>query len=93
MKYLLLKLPAINIWLSAGDAGSKISMCRDTIENRGIAWQEDYVPYCIRYKELQLDRDGRKIRRYYEPDVESLLLNPAPRGRKRREMVPDFSGD
>jgi hypothetical protein len=45
------------------------------------------------YKELQLDRDGKKIRRYYEPDVEALLLNPAPRGRKRREMVPDFSGD
>lgn len=95
MKDICAKLPAINIWLSAGDAGDKISMSRDTVEKRGVPWSDVYVPYKIRYKELQLDANGKTVRRYFEPDVEACLKLPSPRGKKRQHitMVPDFVPD
>jgi cobalamin-dependent methionine synthase I len=65
-------LPAINIWLSARDAGKKISRSHDYINKRGVPFQTNPVEGRIRYKML----DDEK--RYLEQDVENLLQTPPP---------------
>jgi len=64
----------MNIWLSRKQAAAKISVSVDTIERRAIAWQKDPVPNRLRYKMLKLGDDTRQPRRFYEPDVEAMLV-------------------
>jgi hypothetical protein len=80
----------VAVWLSAKEAGKKLSLSTDTIERRAIPWQKEAVEYKIRYKLLQLDRDGETVRRYYEPDCEALLQTPPPR-RRGPELVPSLA--
>jgi hypothetical protein len=39
---------------------------------------------------LQLSPDGEQVRRYFEPDLEALLLDPPPRSRGV-EMEGDYN--
>ena len=64
----------MNIWLSRKQAAAKISVSVDTIERRGIPWQKDPVPNRIRYKLLKLGDDTRQRRRFFEPDIEAMLV-------------------
>lgn len=64
----------MTIWLSRKQAAHKISVSVDTIDRRAIPWQEEPVPHRIRYKLLRLDDDTRQERRYFEPDLEALLV-------------------
>jgi len=74
------ELPPILIWLSARDAGRKISRSHDYINKRGVPWREEATAGRVRFKYL----DGEK--RYFEADVENLLETPAP---GRYEMTFD----
>ena len=67
------ELPKINIWLSAREAGRKISRSHDYINKRGIPFQDTPVQGLIRFKLL----DGEK--RYLEDDIENLLQMPPTR--------------
>ena len=82
-------IPTINMWLKAKEAARKMSLSPDSIERRGVPWQEDPVPYRIRYKLLFLDEGSDGERRYFEPDCEALLRDPKPRS-KGLQMVPQF---
>ena len=64
----------MNQWLSRSAAARKISVSVDTIERRSISWRPDPIPGKLRYKYLKLGEDTRRERRYFEPDVEALLV-------------------
>ena len=64
----------MNQWLSRRDAARKISVSVDTIERRSVLWQVEPVPGKLRYKLLKLGEDTRQERRYFEPDIEALLV-------------------
>ena len=64
----------MNIWLSRRHAAQKLSVSVDTIERRSIQWQAEPVPGKLRYKLLKLGADTRQERRYFEPDLELLLV-------------------
>ena len=64
----------MNIWLSRREAARKVSLSVDTIERRSVPWQDEPVPGKLRYKLLKLGEDTRQERRYFEPDVEALLV-------------------
>ena len=64
----------MNTWLSRKDAAKKISVSVDTVERRAHPWQDDRVLGRIRFKLLRLGEDTRQERRYFEPDVEALLV-------------------
>ena len=64
----------MNTWLSRKDAAKKISVSVDTVERRAVPWQDQRVPLRIRFKLLKLAEDTRQERRYFEPDVEALLV-------------------
>jgi hypothetical protein len=64
----------MNHWLSRREAARKISVSVDTIEHRSVPWQEEPVPGKLRYKLLKLGEDTRQERRYFEPDIEALLM-------------------
>ncbi len=67
------------MWLSGKDSGIYLGLQRDAIERRGIPWQDDPVPYKIRYKTLRLDPETKERRRYYRPDLDALLHSPSKR--------------
>ncbi len=64
----------MNVWLSRKEAAKKVSVSCDTIERRAVSWREQRVPDRIRFKLLRLREDTRQERRYFEPDVEALLV-------------------
>lgn len=64
----------MNYWLSRKEAAKKVSVSGDTIERRAVPWQGERVPDRIRFKLLRLGEDTRQERRYFEPDVEALLV-------------------
>ena len=68
----------MNYRLSRKDAAKKIGVSVQTIQRRAIAWDDDvgFIPGKVRFKFLKLDDDTRQERRYYEPDVEALLVTP-----------------
>ena len=82
-----------NVWLSRREAGKKLSVSPDTVERRGVEWQDEPVPHRVRYRFLVLDEDAEPERRYYEPDVEALIfrrehLPPAARLRLTATFLP-----
>ena len=64
----------MNYWLSRKEAARKVSVSTDTIERRSIRWQDEPVPGKLRYKLLKLGENTRRERRFFEPDVEALLV-------------------
>ena len=75
-RYLLVNRINVTVWLSAKGAAKKLSVSTDTIERRGIEWQDAAERYKVRYKYLVLDEGAEPVRRYYEPDMETLLCEP-----------------
>lgn len=65
----------MNTWLSRKDAAQKISVSVDTVERRAVPWQQQRVLNRIRIKELKLAEGTRRERRYFEPDLEALLVS------------------
>ena len=63
----------INYWLSRKDAAKQILKSVDWIKRRAIPWNDDFVEGKIRWKLLVLDKNGRKLRRYFGPDVAALM--------------------
>lgn len=61
------------VWLRRKDAARKISVSGDTIERRALPWSEHFIPGKIRW---QPDEQDPNHRRYYEPDLEAMLVNP-----------------
>jgi hypothetical protein len=55
---------AVVVWLSAREAGKKLSLSHDTINRRGIPWQDSPVPYRLRWKYLVLDEGAQPEKRY-----------------------------
>lgn len=66
-------------WIKARTASQMWDLSRSAIMRRALDWQDDYVPYHIRRKYLQLDDDGEVVPRYYRPDVEALRIHPPTR--------------
>lgn len=64
----------MNIWLSRKQAAAKVSVSVDTIERRAVPWEPERIPGRIRFKLLKLAEDTRQERRYFEPDIEALLV-------------------
>ncbi len=81
----------VTVWLSAKEAACKLSCSTDTIERRAIPWQENAMRYKIRFKFLVLDEGGEPTRRYFEPDLEALLVAPnvLPMPSRQR-LIPRF---
>lgn len=63
-------------WIKARTASQMWDLSRSAILRRALDWQDDYVPYHIRRKHLQLDDEGELAPRYYRPDVEALRNHP-----------------
>jgi hypothetical protein len=61
-------------WLSRKGAAEKLDVSVDTIERRAIPWQENPAPGKLRYKYLKLGDQTRQDRRYFEEDLEALLV-------------------
>ena len=61
-------------WLSRKGAAEKLDVSVDTIERRAIPWRDDSVPGKLRYKHLKLGEETRQDRRYFEADLEALLV-------------------
>jgi hypothetical protein len=83
-------IPVVNMWLSPREAAKKLSVSTDTVSRRGIEWQDSPVPFRMRFKLIVLDESAEGERRYFEPDVEAMLVNPAPRS-KGPQLVPTFT--
>ena len=60
-------------WLRRKDAARKISVSGDTIERRAVPWCENFIPGKVRWRPDDQDRNHR---RYFEPDLEAMLVNP-----------------
>jgi hypothetical protein len=84
-------------WQRGGMAGKYYDLSSDSVERRGIPmWvdrdgvrvQQDYLPYKIRYDELQLSKSGRIIKRYYLPDLDALLVARPPQ--RAVNLTPAF---
>jgi hypothetical protein len=78
-------------------AGKYYDLSSDSVERRGIPmWvvrdgvrvQQDFLPYKIRYDELQLSKSGRIIKRYYLPDLDALLVACPPQ--RAVNLTPAF---
>ena len=67
-------------WLSLKAAAAKISVSEDSIGRRAVPWQQSLVPQHVRYKLLKLDEGTRQVRRYFEPDLEALFVDPSEAG-------------
>ena len=66
-------------WIKARTASQMWDLSRSAILRKALDWQDDYVPYRIRRKYLQLDDEGELAPRYYRPDVEALRHHPPTR--------------
>jgi hypothetical protein len=77
-------------FLGGKEAGLLIGFSRDTIEKRATPWEDDHVPFKIRYVEAVLDRGAKPVRRYYKPDVLAFLRRPAGRD-NGRDYIPIFN--
>ena len=77
------------LWLRAKSMSQIIDVSRDTIERRGIPWQDHPVPHRLRYKLLRLSARVEPERRYYLPDLSTLLSDTPMRSTSVR-MLPSL---
>ncbi len=61
-------------WLSLSSAAKYIDASPDTVNRRGIPWQEKTVPGRLRWKFLKLGPNTRMERRYFRDDLDALLV-------------------
>jgi hypothetical protein len=69
-------LAEIATWLGGKEAGMYIGFSRDYVEARAAPWQDDYLPFRVRYKHAIGEQGGQPTRRYYRPDLDALLVDP-----------------
>jgi hypothetical protein len=71
-----MKTDLSTLWFSASGAANFLDVSTDTILRRAIPWPKDNNPILgkIRYKRLKLGENTRQERRYFRPDLESLLV-------------------
>ncbi len=79
------------VWLTLSLAAQKLSVSECTISRRAIRWQDKPVRYRVRYKQLCLDEGSAAGRRYYEPDLEAMVVMPSPliRPYRHKAFRPD----
>ena len=68
----------MNMWLSRKEAAKQFFISVDSVRRRAIPWDDDFVEEKIRWKWLVLDANGRKLRRYFRPDVAATTPKPQP---------------
>ena len=68
----------MNMWLSRKEAAKQFFISVDSVRRRAIPWDDDFVEEKIRWKWLVLDANGRKLRRYFRPDVAATTPKPRP---------------
>jgi len=69
-------LPEIATWLGGKEAGMYIGFSRDYVEDRAVPWQDDLIPFKVRFKHVIGNEGAEPVRRYYRPDLDALLVNP-----------------
>ena len=58
------------------ESGLLIGFSRNTIEKRATPWEDEHVPFKIRYAQAVLDKGAKPVRRYFKQDV--LVFLPRP---------------
>jgi len=58
------------------EAGLLIGFSRDTIEKRATPWEDEHVPFKIRYVQAVLDKGAKPVRRYFKQDVLVFFHSP-----------------
>jgi hypothetical protein len=76
-------------FLGGKEAGLLIGFSRDTIEKRATPWEDEHVPFKIRYVEAVLDKGAKPVRRYFKPNVLAFLRRP-PRRDNGPVYIPIF---
>lgn len=66
-------------WFALSSAAKYLDVSEDTINRRGILWQEGPVPGKLRWKPLKLGEGTRMERRYFRDDLEALLQSKMKR--------------
>ena len=66
-------------FMGGKEAGLLIGFSRDTIEKRATPWEDEHVPFKIRYVQAVLDKGAKPVRRYYKPDILAFLRRPPGR--------------
>ena len=61
-------------WFALSSAAKYLDVSEDTINRRGIPWQECPVPGKLRWKPLKLGEGTRMERRYLRDDLEALFV-------------------
>ncbi len=61
-------------WLSLSSAAEFLVVSTDTVLRRAVEWTDSPIPGKLRYKCLKLGEGTRMERRYYRPDLETLLV-------------------
>lgn len=61
-------------WFSLGTAAKYLDVSEDTVNRRGIPWQDRPVPGKLRWKHLKLGEGTRMGRRYFRDDLDALLI-------------------
>ncbi len=61
-------------WLSLSSAAEFLDVSTDTVLRRAVEWTDSPIPGKLRYKCLKLGEGTRMERRYYRPDLETLLV-------------------
>ena len=59
-----------SMWLGGRDGGAYIGYSRDWVEARALEWQDEHVPFKIRFLENQENGE----RKYYRPDIDWFLV-------------------
>lgn len=61
-------------WFSLSSAAKYLDVSEDTVNRRGIPWQDKPVPGKLRWKLLKLGEGTRMERRYFRDDLDGLLV-------------------
>jgi hypothetical protein len=61
-------------WFSLSTAAKYLDVSEDTVNRRGIPWQEKPAPGRLRWKLLKLGEGTRMERRYFRDDLDTLLV-------------------
>jgi hypothetical protein len=61
-------------WLALGSAAKYLDVSEDTVNRRGIPWQERPAHGRLRWKLLKLGQNTRMGRRYFRDDLDALLV-------------------
>jgi hypothetical protein len=62
-------------WFALSTAAKYLDVSEDTINRRGIPWQDSPSPGKLRWKQLKLGEGTRMERRYLRENLDALLVS------------------